>query len=77
MFLPHMEVINLELSIANTLMSHDENISNEEGLVDLVASLEIQIHTLETARNNWIFEAVTAEQLNKIFLDKYSLIIPT
>ena len=39
--IPCMEVLHHELSIAETLMSQDANISTEEGLVDLATSLEI------------------------------------
>ena len=52
MLLPHMEVMKHELSISDTLMRQDANISIEEGLVKLLATLEIQIHTLEATRHN-------------------------
>ena len=52
MLLPHMEVLKHELSISKDQMSWDANISIEEGLVDLVVELEIQLHTLEVDRSN-------------------------
>ena len=52
MLFPHIEVMKLELSIVKGLMRRDTNISTEEGFVELVATLEIQIHTLEVARHN-------------------------
>ena len=73
MFFPHVEVLKNELSIADTLMSQNAIISTKA----LAACLVIQIHTLEAARSNWIVVTTTIEQLNKRFLDKYSLSIPT
>ena len=43
MLLPHMEVMQKELLIAEELMKKDENISIEESLVELETSHEIQI----------------------------------
>ena len=70
MFLPHMEVLKHELSIVENLMQRDANISTKVGLVDLVAQLEFQLHSLEVAKNNWIVELVIFEQVHKTFLDK-------
>ena len=68
MLLPHMEVLKYELSIVESLLRRDANISTKDGLVDLVVSLEIQIHTLEATRGNWISTTIIVEQLNMRFL---------
>ena len=41
MLMPYIEVLHHEPSIVETLMSRYANISSKEGLVDLLASLEI------------------------------------
>ena len=72
-----MEFLKHKLSIAKAPMQQNAHISIEEGLVDLAAKLEIQIHSLEIANNNWNVKITTIIKLYKSFLDKYSLIIPT
>ena len=63
MLLPPMEVLKHELSISKTLLNQDAHISTKEGLVDLVAKIEIQIHSLDIASNNWITEITIVIQL--------------
>ena len=52
MFFPCIEVLKHKLSITKNLMSQDENISTKEGLVELAATLEIQLQSLELDRLN-------------------------
>ena len=73
MLLPHMEVMQKGLTMAKELMTKDANISIEESLVDLVASLEIQIQSLEVERNNWDSALAMIMQVHKAFLDKHTL----
>ena len=50
--LPPLEILKKELAIAEALMIEDANISTKEGLVDLVARIEVYIKSLEIANNN-------------------------
>ena len=52
MLLPHMEIMKHELSLAEALIQRDANLSTEEGLVDLITTLEIHMQTLEVAKIN-------------------------
>ena len=45
MLMPHMEVSHKELAFIDTLMKKESQLPRHEGLVDLVANLEIKIHS--------------------------------
>ena len=57
--LPPLEILKQELAKAKVLMKEDANISTEEGLVELVAKIEIQLKSLEIASNNWVKKSYT------------------
>lgn len=53
MLTPHIEVLHKELASAEILKKKDNQIFTHDGLVDLVAQLDIQYQSLEVACNNW------------------------
>ena len=77
MLLPQMEVMKHELSIVEYLMIRDANLSIGEGLVELAATLEIQMLNLEVAKENWKSALAMTDQVHRSFLEKSSLSITT
>ena len=49
MLTPHMEVLHKEIAYVEAFTQKDSHISTHDGLVNLVAKLEIQYQSLEVA----------------------------
>ncbi len=73
MLLPHMEVIQKELSITLDLVNKYPHLSIIDSLVGLIGQLEIQIQVVKSAksRRNQGFEVILSN--HKTFFDKYQL----
>ena len=71
MLTPHMEVLHKELVYVETLMKKDSQLSTYEGLVDLAKNLEIQVHSLDEACDNWDAALKIIMELHKPFLDRH------
>ena len=69
-------MLNKELAYAKTLMKKDNQLSTHDGLVDLVAQLDIQYQSLEVACNNWDATLKIIMEIHKSFLDKHTISVP-
>ena len=49
---PHMEILHKEIRYVETMLKKDPNLSTLDGLVHLVAEIEIQIKSLDVACDN-------------------------
>ena len=77
MLIPHLEVMQQELTSTKDLVQRDHNLSIADNLIDLAKDLEIQIHVLESVRTTWDHTLSMIIQTHKQFIDKYGLIPPT
>ena len=70
---PHMEIFKKELAYDENVLKKDPNISTLDGLVHLVAEITIQIKSLEVALQNWDAALRIVMEVNRFFLEKYSV----
>lgn len=73
LLLPPLEVMKHELSLLESLMTRDLNLSTKDSLNDLVATMEIQLHSLEVAKANWESINSMTQEIHSSFLNKHSL----
>jgi hypothetical protein len=73
LLLPPLEVMKHALSLAEALLARDTTLTIEDRLIDLAATMEIQIQSLEVAKSNWESVSSMTQQLHVSFLNKYSI----
>ena len=68
-----MEVLHKGLAYAKFFLKKDPNLSTLEGLVHLATETTIQLKALEIALDNWDATLKIIMEVNKTFLEKYSI----
>ena len=53
MLVPHLELIQRELFIVQSLLTKDTYFSSVESLIDLVVNLEIHIQVMKKEKRKW------------------------
>ena len=69
MLTTHMEVLHKELAYVEMLLKKEPHLFIHEGLVTLVANLDIQIKSLEVACGNWDAAMKIIMEIHKSFLE--------
>ena len=68
-----MEVLHKEQAYEENVLKKDPNLSTLDDLVHLVAKTTIQLKALEIALDNWDATLKIIMEVNKTFLEKYSI----
>ena len=68
-----MEILQKEIAYAEKMLKKDPNLSTLDGLVYLAAKTTIQIKSLDVAIDNWDAALKIVMEVNKNFLDKYTI----
>ena len=74
MLIPHLEVIERELKIAQDLITKDQNLSVAEILIDLAIKLQLHNQILEIARSTWNHALTMITKVHKEFIETYGLL---